>query len=160
MYSTFKSLMSQRKFIEDAGRAIWAHWGLDASAPPEDRKVVQGELTEAMRHIRAETGKISNIMEAELQLLGHTQHKPRIPANTKRKACITAEQYKHLEGLHEQEVKSWHSRPHNDRLLVTLGMSNTNINEQTRTKLMTSCMHSWAQVEDTWDRVNAQTANP
>ena len=58
--------MSQPKYIEDAGRAIWAHWGLDATAPPEDRKVVQGELTEAMKHIKATTGKITNIMEAVL----------------------------------------------------------------------------------------------
>ena len=58
--------MSQPKYIEDAGRAIWAHWGLDATAPPEERKVVQGELTEAMKHIKATTGKITNIMEAVL----------------------------------------------------------------------------------------------
>ena len=65
---SFKVLqvMSQKKFIEDAGRAIWAHWGQDATAPPEDRKVVRGELTEAMEHIKATTGKISNIMEAVL----------------------------------------------------------------------------------------------
>jgi hypothetical protein len=58
---------------------------------------------------------------------------------------------------HERGVRDWNQLSQAKKLGITMGSSDTELDNYMRTKLVTACIPHWSELEDIWDEINKGT---
>jgi hypothetical protein len=70
---------------------------------------------------------------------------------------FTVDQQAKARCRHERGVRDWNRSSQAKKIEITMGSSDTELDNYMRTKIVTACISQWSDLEDIWDKMNEGT---